>query len=155
MWRKQIRSRYTDRVEQYRQNRLFGFNQSKFYAKLDKEPSDEYIPQNPQDAKDFWSGIWSNESGHRKDAEWLKELRSETVVNCQDDMTIDIDKLKAALKTNWKAPGPDLVQGFWLKNKNSMHTRLVDQLNMSGDRGSSRMDDKREDTPVCQRYELS
>ena len=53
--------RYTDRVEQYRQNRLFGFDQSKFYAELDKEPSDEYIPPNPQDAKDFWSGIWSNE----------------------------------------------------------------------------------------------
>ena len=89
-------------------------------------------PQTPMMLKDFWSGIWSNESGHRKDAEWLKELRSETVVNCHDDMRIDIDKLKAALKKmpNWKAPEPDLVQGFWLKNMKSMHTRLVDQLNM-------------------------
>ena len=44
-------------------------------------------PQTPMMLKDFWSGIWSNESGHRKDAEWLKGLRSETVVNCHDDMS--------------------------------------------------------------------
>ena len=29
---------------------------------------------------------------------------------------------------NWKSPGPDLVQGFWLKNFSSMHERVRLQL---------------------------
>ena len=29
---------------------------------------------------------------------------------------------------NWKSPGPDLVQGFWLKNFSSLHRRVRSQL---------------------------
>ena len=29
---------------------------------------------------------------------------------------------------NWKAPGPDLVQGFWLKNFATLHERIAEQL---------------------------
>ena len=29
---------------------------------------------------------------------------------------------------NWKSPGPDLVQGFWLKNVCSLHERVRLQL---------------------------
>ena len=29
---------------------------------------------------------------------------------------------------NWNSPGPDLVQGFWLKNFNSLHERVRLQL---------------------------
>ena len=30
---------------------------------------------------------------------------------------------------NWKAPGPDLVQGFWLKKFSNLHDRIANQLN--------------------------
>ena len=30
--------------------------------------------------------------------------------------------------TNWKSPGPDLVQGFWLKNFSSLNGRARSQL---------------------------
>ena len=29
---------------------------------------------------------------------------------------------------NWKSPGPDLVQGFWLKNYSSLHEKVRLQL---------------------------
>ena len=29
---------------------------------------------------------------------------------------------------NWKSPGPDLVQGFWLKNFHSLHEKVRLQL---------------------------
>ena len=29
---------------------------------------------------------------------------------------------------NWKSPGPDLVQGFWLKNFSSLYERVRLQL---------------------------
>ena len=36
---------------------------------------------------------------------------------------------------NWKSPGPDLVQGFWLKNFSSLHERVRLQLKESLDSG--------------------
>ena len=36
---------------------------------------------------------------------------------------------------NWKSPGPDLVQGFWLKNFSSLHERVRLQLKECLDNG--------------------
>ena len=36
---------------------------------------------------------------------------------------------------NWKSPGPDLVQGFWLKNSSSLHERVRLQLKECLDSG--------------------
>ena len=36
---------------------------------------------------------------------------------------------------NWKPPGPDLVQGFWLKNFSSLHGRVRSQLKECLDSG--------------------
>ena len=76
--------------------------------------------------------FWNDTTEHKKDAEWLKDMKSEANTRKQENLKIDIGKLRAVLKkmSNWKAPGPDLVQGFWLKNMTNMHARLVDQLNV-------------------------
>ena len=36
---------------------------------------------------------------------------------------------------NWKSPGPDLVQGFWLKNFSSLYERVRLQLKECLDSG--------------------
>ena len=36
---------------------------------------------------------------------------------------------------SWKSPGQDLVQGFWLKNFNSLHVRVRSQLKECSDSG--------------------
>ena len=38
-------------------------------------------------------------------------------------------KLRCRKMPNWKAPGHDGVQGFWLKKLNSLHERIAKQLN--------------------------
>ena len=52
--------------------------------------------------------------------------------SCDDDQQIDITtgSLKKMLgrMPNWKSPGPDLVQGFWLKNLSSLHEKVRLQL---------------------------
>ena len=30
---------------------------------------------------------------------------------------------------NWKAPGPDGVQGYWIKNLTALHERMADHMN--------------------------
>ena len=37
---------------------------------------------------------------------------------------------------NWKAPGPDMVQGFWLKNFTGLHHNIANQLQVCLDCGN-------------------
>ena len=64
-------------------------------------------------------------------------MRSEGNVKKQDKIDITIGSLKKILgrMLNWKSPGPDLVQGFWLKNFSSLHEKVRLQLKECLDSG--------------------
>lgn len=66
----------------------------------------------------------------RRDAGWLNDLKGKTLVEQQDDLTIDIEKLRAILRKipNWKASGPDNVQGFRLKSMKKLYQWVALQL---------------------------
>ena len=55
----------------------------------------------------------------------------------QEKTDITTGSLKKILgrKPNWKSPGPDLVQGFWLKNFSSLRERVKLQLKECLDSG--------------------
>ena len=117
--------------DNYRQNRLFENNQRRFYRELDQEEErcdDDQLMT--EQSKQFWGNIWSQSADHKKDAKWLQDLRSEVNVKLQEKMDITTGSLKKILgrMPNWKLPGPDLVQGFWLKNFSSLHERVRLQL---------------------------
>ena len=63
--------RYQQRTEQFRQNRMFDFDQKKMYAVFNGDgvrPSDV---TNAEESKRFWSDIWRVGKGHNEKAEWL------------------------------------------------------------------------------------
>ena len=62
---------------------------------------------------------------HNRDAKWYKDLQSKVNATKQK-VNITKESLKKILDRmpNWKSPGPDLVQGFWLKNFNSLHGKV-------------------------------
>ena len=70
--------RYQERVDNYRQNRLFENNQRQFYRELDQE-EERYDDDQPvaEESKQFWGNIWSQSEDHKKDAKWLQDLRGE------------------------------------------------------------------------------
>ena len=123
--------RYQGRVDSYRQNRLSGNNKRQFYRELDQEKDrgddDESVAE---ESKQSWGNIWSQSADHKKDAKWLQELRSEVNFKKQEKIDITTGSLKKILgrMPNWKSPGLDLVQGFWLKNFSSLHERVRLQL---------------------------
>ena len=129
--------RYQNRITQFRQNRLFQTDQGRFYQELNGVKGDSVAPDS-EESKKFWSEIWSQPGKHRKDAEWLRRLKDEVKVEKQHKVAINLGKLRKVLSKmpNWKAPGPDLVQGFWLKNFVSLHWRLADQLDRCLSEGS-------------------
>ena len=71
------------------------------------------------------------------DAKWLQDLRSEVNVKKQEKIDITTGSLKKILgrMPNWKPLGPDLVQGFWLQNFNSLYERVRLQLKECLDSG--------------------
>ena len=85
-----------------------------------------------EESKQFWENIWSQSADHNKDAKWLQELRSEGNVKKQEKIDFTLGSLKKILgkMSNRKSPGPDLVQGFWLKKFSSLHERLKVQLTL-------------------------
>ena len=80
------------------------------------------------EAQTFWRGIWSERKEHHKDAEWLKDVKKELE---QDEGQDTLDKTKGKMMRlmrkmpNWNVPGPDNVQGYWLKNLTPLHDKLV------------------------------
>ena len=120
--------RYQRRVDSHRQNRLFQNNKRQFYRELDQEEErcDDDQPV-AEESKQFWGNIWSQSADHKKDAKWLQDLRSEVNVKKQEEIDLTTGSLKKMM-ANWKSPGPDLVQKFWLKNFSSLHQMVRLQL---------------------------
>ena len=109
-------TRYQQRVSQFQQNRVFGNDEGRFYQQLNNES--EHFENKVPDAeteRNFWSDIWSKEVQHNKNANWPHEFRNEVEdKSVQESIDITDEKVKDILKRmpNWKAPGPDGVQGF-------------------------------------------
>ena len=70
--------------------------------------------------------IWSQSADHENNVKCLQDLRSEFNIKKQKEIDIATGSLKKILgrMPNCKSPGPDLVQGFWLKNFTSLHERV-------------------------------
>ncbi len=67
---------------------------------------------------------------HNEDAEWLKCLEGDLKdVEQQNNVTIAIEMVQKQLGkiSNWKSPGSDGLQGFWLKKFTAVSKRLVQQ----------------------------
>ena len=111
--------RYQERVNRFRQNRMFQNNKRQFYSELNlKGERCDDDQADAEESKKFWRDIWSELVNHNRDAKWLKDLQSEVNVTEQKKADITIESLKKILgrMPSWKSSGPDLVQGFWLKN---------------------------------------
>ena len=135
--------RYDDRVKQYQQNRLFQCDQKRFYHELSGEVRGEKIIPDTEESDIFWSSIWANEAEHNRQAEWLNNVKENLNHEKQQNLMIDKQKIAQQSKkiANWRAPGPDGVQGYWFKNLSACHQRIADQLNeiLKGDDIPERM----------------
>ena len=127
--------RYEGRINQYQQNRMYSNNQKMFFERLEgKERSNDMIPD-AIETKTFWKEIWEKEIEHNHRAEWIESVEKEVYDKTyqQRNYSISIESFRRQLSktSNWKSPGPDGVQGYWIKNITSLHCPLVTMLNCS------------------------
>ena len=123
--------RYDQRIEQYEQNRLYRVDQKRFYHEINGERTNEAVIPDSDESQKFWSDIWSNEIEHKEDAEWLQELKETTTSPKQAEIEITVTDVKEISKkmSNWTSPGPDGVQGYWIKRFSECHIQKAEQLN--------------------------
>ena len=124
--------RYEQRISQFRQNQLFQVNQKQVYKDLNGEKQGDRIIPNSEDSIKFWSDIWSIRKEHNQHAEWLKSyIKQFDNINSTEKVEIsqEMVKMQCRKMPNWKTPGKDGVEGYWLKNLTSLHPRISVQLN--------------------------
>ena len=110
---------------------MFRTNASQFYNELNGRDKEENISPDPDETTKFWSDIWSVPSTHNHDARWLQRVKQELAdVEKQKDIMITVESIWKYVSgmSNWKALGPDGVQGFWFKRMTDLHDRLAKHL---------------------------
>ena len=127
---------YVDSKLTEHQNKLFKTNQSLLYKQLGGKSNSKTPAKSPdpEQAKAFWQDIWSQETSFESNNSWLGDYESHLSSECnivpQDNISICEDDIKIGLKrmSNWKAPGPDGVRGFWFKKFTSLNPLLCKSL---------------------------
>ena len=96
--------RYKNRVNQYRQNRLFQSNQSKFYQEWDGKSHEQNIMPDKEKTREFWSGICEKNVKHNESADWIQNVAEEMHGNNQQNIDIMLTKIKEFVK--WQTGRP-------------------------------------------------
>ena len=108
---------------------MFQQDQKITYQQLDRKIESKENTGTEESTR-FWSKIWGTEKSHNKNAEWLKELRSERNEKKQHNIQITTEKVTQQTRKvpNWKSPVPDGVKGYWLKNVSALRERIATQM---------------------------
>ena len=123
---------FTEKMLQLRQNTLFQRNKSQVYKELNGKTKTDNPSPDATEAKAFWSGIWSQGKVHDREAKWLGEVKEEMKekVRGMADIVVKIEIVVKKIKgmSNWKAPGPDGVQGYWFQAFDCLHKPIANAL---------------------------
>ena len=124
--------RYEGRINQFRQNKLFQNNQKRLFEELEGNKRNVNIMPDAEKSRKFWSDIWSKEEAHNENAMWIKDVENTfDQKNKQENIVITPQLIsKEVVKLpNWKAPGSDGPQGYWLKHIKSVRPIMAALLN--------------------------
>ncbi|XP_030758944.1 uncharacterized protein LOC115884488 [Sitophilus oryzae] len=123
-------SRFNATDKRKKQNNEFLKSQKQFFRKLENESA---VQQDTAEVDvkafgNYWSGVWAESERFNHDADWISTIEDKVlnvprmVVNTfsKEDITAAIKKTQ-----NWKTPGPDRIQNFWLKRFPAIHGALA------------------------------
>lgn len=113
-------------------NKLFNTNQKLFYRKFSKDDITIIQPPNATEVQQYWENMWSKPVQHQLHSSWATiEEREMSNINPMSETHISTENVTQAVKytLNWKSPGPDKVQNYWLKYFSSTHKHLAIAFN--------------------------
>ena len=122
--------RYKKRETQYSQNKMFKEDTKKFYRNLGTKYIEVIEPPSTAETETYWKLLWGEEAQHNERAEWIRR-EQERKVRHMGWMPIQITEIATYLsKThNWKSPGNDQMQNYWLKAFPATHRHITKNFN--------------------------
>jgi len=118
--------RYEKRETQYSQNKMFKEDIKKFYRNLGMKNIEAREPPSMAEAETYWKLLWREEAQHNERAEWIRreQKRKISLMHCSPIQILEIALywLKAH---NWKSPGNDQIQNYWLKAFPATHRHIT------------------------------
>ena len=77
--------------------------------------------------------LWNVKNGHILEVQWLKDITNELRIDkhLQERVVKGVEKEAKQCKViyNWKAPGNDYVQGYWIKDFSNLREQTAVQTN--------------------------
>jgi len=108
---------------------MFKHQKHAFFQSLTSVNKNDLLPQ-VDDTLLFWKQLWENPCQH--DPSLLTHVKPK-IHPCESMtppvITHDLFLYATSRIKNWKAPGPDGLHGFWIKQFNSLHGKLCGYLN--------------------------
>ena len=119
--------------ERFINNRMFRERQKTFYSKLRGDSTHTITnPPTKEKLNKFWGGILGDKKEHNGNAGWLKaeyEAMEKVPEHTWNKLNVDQVRKKVKETKNWKAPGIDGVQNYWLKHLTTLHPMLTEVIN--------------------------
>jgi len=122
--------RYEKRETQYTQNKMFKEDIKKFYRNLGMKNIEAREPPSMAEAETYWKSLWGEEAQHNERAEWIRR-KQKRKVSLMDWRPVHVTEITSYLsKTpNWKSPGNDQIQNYWLKAFPATHRHITKNFN--------------------------
>src|SRR5678815_2932736 len=99
---------------------MYQTDKGKFYRELRGENIKVDKPPERDRLDAFWRSIYEDQRTHNEEAEWLETTRRNPQIEEINEMEFEplterevMEKIRRT--SNWKTPGPDMVQNIWLK----------------------------------------
>lgn len=124
--------RYEDINNRKTQNKQFKENQHKFYRKLENRQQIATEIPTKEAIENFWEEILSNPISYNKKAKWINEIEQSMNNICEynfPNINEEIVYNKVNITQNWKTPGIDKVQNYYLKYLTSTHKYIAHSFN--------------------------
>jgi len=87
-------------------------------------------PPSMAEKETYWKSLWGEEAQHNERAEWIRR-EEERKVSHMGWMPIQITEITSYLSKayNWKSPGNDQIQNYWLKAFPATHRHIAKNFN--------------------------
>ena len=123
--------RYEKRETQYSQNKMFKEDTKKFYRNLGMKNIEAREPPPMAEAETYGKSLWGEEAQHNERAEWIRREQKRKI-RFMDWRPIQISEIALHLLKahNWKFPGNDQIQNYWLKDFSATHNHITKNFNV-------------------------
>jgi hypothetical protein len=91
-------------------------------------------PPSIAEAETYWNSLWGEEAQHNERAEWIRKEQKRKISH-MDWRPIQITEITLYLSKahDWKSPGNDQMQNYWLKAFPATH-KYITKCNNRGTR---------------------